>query len=262
MRCTVSAIQYNPVVGDIAGNLGRMADLVGRAVNQGAELVVLPEICDIGYDLDRIKDLAEGLPNRSSGRFCEIARDNKIILVAGMAERRRGSIYNTAVVFGPGGDIISVYDKTHLCPIPPIDEPGIFKPGSKISVIEVAGIRIGITICYDIRFPEVYRKIALDGAQIILHPTAFPRVRIEQLEICCRTRALENQLFIISADHCGFAGKIEMGGRSMIVGPEGDIRASANETEETIVLEIIDLADIDYFRKNRPIIFRRRPEIY
>lgn len=256
----LAAIQFSPKEGDVDNNLKRIERLVDKIA--GAQLIVLPEICDIGYDLNKIKLLAQPFPNQSTDKLSELSRLYDVIIVAGLAEKRDDGIYNTAVVFDRKGKMIAKYDKTHLCPIPPIYEPAVFKAGSKILVGNLPGVKLGLTICYDIRFPEVYRRLALDGAEIIVHPTAFPRMRIEQLEMCLRARAIENQLFLISANHCGFNGGIELGGRSMIVGPDGDIRAKASETKEEIITATIDLGDITRSRKERPVFTQRRPELY
>lgn len=262
MKMAVSSIQFSPSLGNIENNLDRISALVARAKKDGARLVVLPEVCDIGYHLDTISRLSEAFPNRSTRRLSSIAKDNDVIMVAGLAERRGDGLYNAAVVLSPEGKIVNKYYKTHLCPFPSLNEPEVFKAGSAIGVTEVEGIKLGITICYDIRFPEIYRKLALGGAQIIVHPAAFPRGRIDQLEVCLRARAIENQLFAVMANNCGTIGGAEFGGRSMIIGPAGDIKAKAPETEETVITAALDLSEMETLRKEKPVLSKRRPELY
>lgn len=262
MKITVSAIQFKPRAGDIGFNLKKIRDLAEKAVSEGAGLIVLPEICDIGYDLKLIKELAEGFPNQSTETILELAAKHGVSIVAGLAERRKEGIFNTAVIYNGEGREIAKYDKTHLCAIPPINEPALFCQGSSLVITEVEEVKIGITICFDIRFPEIYRKLALSGAEMIVHPTAFPKSRIEQMEICARARTIENQFFAVAANSCGTVGGIELGGRSMIAGPEGMILAKASDDKEEIITASIDLSLIEKTRKERPVLSRRRPELY
>lgn len=263
----IAAIQLRPRAGDVAENLQRIGMHVGMAARNGAQWILLPEVCDIGYDLSKIPDLAQTRPNASTEALSALAAERNVVIIAGLAERRGDKIFNTAVVFDATGKLCAQYDKVHLCPIPPINEPAVFTPGDSIHAFEVKGpdgtvVRIGLSICYDIRFPELYRKLADDGAQIIFHPTAFPASRIEQLEVCQRARAIENQLFVVSANCCGFVGEIALGGRSAIVGPDGDIRTQASKTDEGTITAAIDLNDITIAREQRPVFTQRRIGLY
>lgn len=262
VKLTLAVIQFHAEEGDREKNLQRLDLLMKTASAKGAKLILLPETCDLGYDLERIPHLAEPFPNRTTTTFSEIARRYGISIVAGLVERRGEKIFNTAVVMDPHGEIVAQYDKSHLCPIPPIDERAIFEAGNRLVVADILGTRIGITICYDIRFPEIYRKLALNGAQIIVHPTAFPRSRIDQFEVCLRTRAIENQIFIMAANQSGKGSAFEFGGHSMIVGPSGEILAKAGDTEEEVISATVDLDEIEKVRREKPVITQRRPELY
>lgn len=263
----IAAIQLRPRAGDVAENLQRIGMHVDMAARNGAQWILLPEVCDIGYDLGKIPELAQTIPSTSTEALSELAKARNVVIIAGLAEKRGDNIFNTAVVFDATGKMCARYDKVHLCPIPPINEPAIFTAGDAIRAFDVTGpdgavVRVGLSICYDIRFPELYRKLADDGAQIIFHPTAFPASRIEQLEVCQRARAIENQLFVVSANCCGFVGDIALGGRSMIVGPDGDVRTQASKTDEGTITAAIDLNDIAVAREQRPVFNQRRPEAY
>lgn len=263
----IAAIQLRPRAGDLAENLQRIRMHVDMAARNGAQWILLPEVCDIGYDLGRIPDLAQPFPNAGTEALSELAAKHHVVIIAGLAERRDDRIFNTAVAFDASGKVCAQYDKVHLCPIPPINEPAVFTAGDTIHAFDVAGpdgavVRIGLSICYDIRFPELYRKLADDGAQIIFHPTAFPASRIEQLEVCQRARAIENQFFVVSANGCGFVGDVTLGGRSMIVGPDGDVRTQASRTDEGAITAAIDLNDITVARDQRPVFTQRRPALY
>lgn len=262
MKITISSVQFCPLAGDTDENLGKIAGYVSRAKKEGARLVVLPEVSDIGYHLETIKRMAEPFPNRSTKRLSAIAKENGVVLVAGLAERRGEVIFNTAVVFDSDGKIVHRYDKTHLCPFPSLNEPAVFAAGSSIGTADVEGIRMGVSICYDCRFPELYRKLALQGAQIVAHPSAFPGSRIDQLEVCLRARAVEDQFFIASANFCGKIFDAKFGGRSMIIGPGGELLAKAGDTDEGVITAALDLGDMERLRNERPVLSRRRPELY
>lgn len=258
----VAAVQFCPKAGAVDENLARIERFVADAASKGAALVVLPEICDLGYDLDVVAKEAQSFPNRSADFLAGLARSHKVVLVAGLAELRSGDIFNCAVVFDPAGDIVAKYDKTHLCPFAPADETKVFRAGDSIFVTEVCGVRLGVTICYDIRFPEIYRKLALSGAQVVVQPAAFAKNRTDQLEVCLRARAVENQIFMMAANCCKLIGQLSFGGRSMIVGPSGEVLAAASDTEEGVVYASIDLGEIDRIRRDLPVLSLRRPELY
>lgn len=262
MKITVSAIQFAPILGDVEKNLATIESLVAKAAKAGSMLVVTPEICDTGYDLSNIDETARPIPNETTDFFGALAIRHKLVIVAGLAERKGNDLLNSAVIFGDDGRIVDTYHKSHLCPVPPFDEPKTFAYGNRLFVTRAAGARIAPLICYDCRFPEAYRKLAVAGAEVIVQPSAFPRSRIEQLEICLRARTIENQFFVVAANFHGKPGKVELGGRSMIIGPDGNILAKASETKDEAITFEVDLDDIEMSRRERPVFTERRPEIY
>lgn len=262
MDMVISAIQFRPKAGDVEYNLARMSEMIGEAASRGARLAVLPEVADIGYHVPDVRRLAEEFPGPSTKRLSGIAAKNEMTIVCGMAERRLDKFFNTAAVFGPDGRLVMQYDKTHLCPLPPFNEPAAFEYGAKIRVAEVAGVKLGVSICYDIRFPEVYRRLMLDGAEVVAHPTAFPTIRIDQIEAYMRVRALENQFFMVSANCWGDVGGVDIGGNSMIVAPTGEILARGAATGDSVLTASIDTDDVADIRETMPVVTQRRPEIY
>lgn len=263
MKIKVASIQFNPKPGCVDKNLSKMGRLMSRAVKKGAELIVLPEICDVGYDIRILKKCATTFPNQSTKFFSQFAKSNKVSICAGLMEKRGGKVFNSAVVFSKTGRIIAKYDKAHLFAFPPmVDERKYFDHGTSIVVCKIGNVRIGLAICYDIRFPELYRIMANKGAQIIVNPTAFARSRIETLRICARVRAIENQYFVITSNFCGWIGSYETGGSSQIIAPGGVVLREGSETKEGIVFAEIDLNEIKKVRKERPVFVRRREDLY
>lgn len=262
MKIIISAIQFEPKVGDLEGNLKKAGILAKQARGEGVKIAVLPEICDVGYDPKQIHKLATSFPNNATEGFANIACENSMILLVGMAEKRGDNFFNTSVLFDSNGKIVAQYDKSHLCPIAPFNEPAIFKPGSEFITKKVEGVTLGLSICYDIRFPEIYRKLMSMGAQVVLHPTAFPKIRTAQFEMYASVRAMENQFFFAAANGCGNPAGIELGGNSIIAGPTGEILARAPTNTEAAITAEIDLSDIEKIRREFPVISQRRPEIY
>lgn len=258
----IACVQFLPKPGDIDHNLKKISLLVAKAAKAGADIVLLPEICEFGYDIPSIKRSASSSPNKTSRRLSSLAKEHNINIVAGVAEKRGKHIFNSAFIFNRKGRLTGKYDKTHLCGLHPFNEPKVFTKGKKIMVTALDGLKIGISICFDIRFPELYRKMALLGAQLVLHPTAFPFIRIDQFEACIKARAIENQFFIAGANYCGTPGRLKMGGTSLILGLNGETLAKASISKEEIIYADIDVSQVKAIRKERPVFLARRTDLY
>jgi predicted amidohydrolase len=168
---------------------------------------------------------------------------------------------NALVAFGPQGDILATYRKIHLFAATDADETEVFSPGGEIVCFDFEGIRFGLSICYDLRFPELYRAQALGGCQVLLLASAWPRARTDIWQTLCAARALENQCYLLGANRVGTKGAFPFGGRSLFVTPGGEITL-ADEKREGLTLGSIDLADLTAIRRNIPALTHRRPEIY
>jgi 5-aminopentanamidase len=164
---TVALVQMDCVAGDTEANLIRIAARVAQAAERGAQLVLFPECATTGYFVaDRIATLAEPVPGPSSERLAQLARSIGVHLMVGMIEQAEGKYFDDAVLFTPEGDQ-HVYRKTHLFG----PERAIFTPGDKPVVVETVLGRLGLSVCYDLMFPEFIRSLVLNGAQIVLNAT-------------------------------------------------------------------------------------------
>ncbi len=266
MKVKIAAIQFQPDANDFDKNLRKIISMTEQSLSSGAKIVVLPEICEFGYDMEAMKRHYDGDGKRAPDAISQLAQKYKAIVAAGLAEKRDDGFYNTCTLFGCDGKVLATYDKSHLCVVPPYNEPIFFKYGQKIFAKEVAidgeKIKLGFSICFDIRFPELYRKLAAAGTELVIHPTAFPMMRIEQFEVCARARTIENQFFFASANFCGTSGGVQLGGNSLILAPEGKIAARASRDSEETLFATIDTTDIETSRKERPVYRCLRPEIY
>ncbi|MDQ6750898.1 MAG: carbon-nitrogen hydrolase family protein [Actinomycetota bacterium] len=265
-----AAVQLNATE-DAARNLHTADRLTRKAVAQGAELVVLPEKWSLlGHD-EAMAELAQPLDGEAVTWARQIARELGIDLIAGSiveraaAEEKR---FNTSVHIAPDGQLRAAYRKIHLFDVE-VDgrayrESDTVDPGREIVVSQLAGgARLGMSVCYDLRFPELYRILAVGGAEVFSVPSAFTLTTTrDHWEPLVRARAIENQAFVIAANQVGpHPGGYRSGGRSMIVDPWGIVLAQAPDVEAVILAEVdVDrLADI---RGRLPSLANRRPEAY
>ncbi len=251
-------------------NLGRAEALIRQAAGEGAQLVVLPEMFSCPYDVARFGAFAEAVPEGPTCVFLAgIARELGIHLVGGSIPEHAGDqVFNTATLWDPAGALLLQHRKVHLFDI---DIPGgitfmesdTLSPGQAIEVAETELGVLGLAICYDIRFPECIRRMALKGADLVIIPGAFNTTTGPvHWEIHTRTRAIENTIYLAA---CSPAPHPEVGypawGHSMVVDPFGEILVVADREERLIFAEF-DRARLDEVRRAIPVLSQRRPELY
>ncbi len=268
---TVAAIQMT-AGDDKESNLAKAKTLIDAAIKKGARFVVLPEYFNFCGDPKLHRQEAEPIPGPTIEMLATKARENRVYILGGsIAEsiNGEGKFCNTSVLLGPSGDIIAKYRKIHLFDVE-IDhrvimkESDVVEPGDKIVLVETEYGFIGLSICYDLRFPELYRALAVGGARIIFVPASFMLATgKDHWTPLLRARAIENQVFVVAADQIGPLPGTRMlrYGRSMIVDPWGTVLVQAPDTETVITAEL----DFDYLsrvRKQVPSLAHRRPEVY
>jgi predicted amidohydrolase len=260
-----AAIQINSTP-DKARNMEKADRLVREAAADGADLVVLPEKFNVLGEHDDYVAGAEPLDGPTVSWACQTARELGIDLVAGsIVERREGreKLANTSVHVGPDGEISAVYRKIHMFDVVvggiEYRESASEEPGDEIVLSETGdGAPLGLTVCYDLRFPELFRILAIKGARVITLPAAFTKVTGQaHWEILIRARAIENQAFFVAADQIGtHPPDKESYGGSMIVDPWGEILARAPDRECFISAEL-DFARQDEVRDKLPSLANR-----
>jgi predicted amidohydrolase len=263
----VAVAQMEPRLGENERNLDVALGRLEEAVADGAELLVLPECALPGYmfgSLEEAMPFAEEVPGPSTEAFEAACRRLGAHVVCGLLERDGDLLRNTAVLVGPDG-LVGSYRKTHL-PFLGVDR--FTTPGDELPVFETALGRIGVEICYDLRFPEVTRTLALRGADIVAHPTNFPMAARLQTELITVARAAENRIYLLTANRVGKERWGEFCGWSQIVDPFGKRLAEAGETEEALLVAEIDVEkarDKDYVIAGEYELYLfgdRRPELY
>ena len=212
----------------------------------GQDVVVMPEIWTTGYSLGHIEQDAETMEGPVIAAIKTIARENKCNIVAGsMPMKIEGKIYNTSVVIDRNGAILDYYSKFHLFGL--FHEERFFAPGKHLATYQLDGIECSNTICYDLRFPEMFRHLALAGAKMIFIPAEWPTPRGDVWKLLVQARAIENHIFICAVNCTGFFKGEPFYGNSMIVSPTGKIIVEGDE-KEAILYGDIDLEDIKRVR--------------
>jgi predicted amidohydrolase len=221
-------------------------------------LAVLPEMWSCSFAYPVLRDMAQETPEILK-RMRKIAGDRRMVIAGSLPEASGESIFNTAYLIDATGEIAGKYRKVHL--FSPSNEQRYFTSGTSVEVFSTSIGKIGMMICYDLRFPELARKLALDGAEIICVSALWPDVRIENWSLLLRARANENQLFVIGCNGCGAEGKITWGGSSAIVSPLARVLALAGSGEQSIS-GAIEEREMTKFRKTIPCFDGRVPEAY
>lgn len=263
----ISLAQMNVCPGEPAQNLAAVRSWVAEAAAQGSELIVLPELWDTGYALDRAQELGA---SASEGRFAEIAelaRAHRIHVIGSMLElgQPRGTsrpAYNTAMWLAPDGTALGSYRKIHLFRHQPLLEDQHLLPGGVPSCIQSPWGPTGMAICYDLRFPELFRVYAATcGAVMTIVPAQWPLVRIDHWRTLLRARAIENQMIVVGCNRVGESEGQVYGGGSAIYDAWGNAIGEAGPDEELLTLNV-DIAQVAEVRSRLPVLEDRRPDLY
>ncbi len=249
MKLTVSAFQLCPQK-DIAKTLDKVVEAASEAAKNGAGLILLPELFPFGIlkNREEANEAASKTPKILS-HLKEWAGRLKIAICGGLPfEYAGGSILNSMFLIPPEGPFLR-YDKLHL--FPPFNEPIVFKPGKapKTFCLNTSSGQVlaGPMICYDIRFPELARRLSQEGASLLMVSSLWPLSRKENLITLLRARAMENQCFLVAANVCGRCGNIEFAGASLVAAPDGSLLSQAGDGEELILARL----DIDKIQSLR-----------
>lgn len=255
---------------DKAENLERAETLVAQAASWGADLVVLPELWTYLGPRKRHHEVAEPIPGETSELLGRLASRYRFWLAGGSyleAVEGRDRFYNTSVVVSPDGELVARYRKLHLFDVEVdgkvYEESATMAPGEEVVVASVAGVPVGLSICYDLRFPELYRRLAAWGARVVTVPAAFTMdTGKDHWEVLLRARAVENQVYVLAAAQCGsHPPGLACYGNSMIVDAWGTVVARAGYREGVVVADI-DLGQAERIRATLPALGHRRGDLF
>ncbi|MGI6737612.1 MAG: carbon-nitrogen hydrolase family protein [Anaerovoracaceae bacterium] len=250
-------------------NRQRAERSVTGAADAGARIVALPEMWNCPYDNAFFRPYGEPADGETVQFMSELAKRHRIYLVGGsIPELADGNVYNTSFIFNPQGEVIGRHRKAHMFDIDVENgirfmESETLTPGDEVTVVDTEFCRIGVAICFDVRFPELTRRMALDGARLVILPAAFNMTTgPAHWELSMRARALDNQLYFAA---CGPARNENASyvawGHSMVCDPWGRV-ISETEEKEDIVFAEIDTEFVDSVRRQLPLLQNRRPELY
>jgi predicted amidohydrolase len=255
---------------DLDGNVATAERLLHDAAAGGADLAALPEVFAFYGEAWRARELAQPIPGPLVDRLAGVARDHGMWVLGGsFAERDAdGHVFNTSTLFDREGELLATYRKIHLFDValegqPPIRESALFTPGEHLVSHDTEFGRIGLSICYDLRFPELYRGLAGLGAQLLTVPAAFTAVTGEaHWEVLLRARAIEDQAVAIAPAQWGPWGPPEAGrrtyGNSMVVDPWGRVLVRADGEGDGVWFADVDLEEIARVRRSLPALAHRR----
>jgi predicted amidohydrolase len=237
---------------------------VAEAAQRGSDLVLLPELWSTAYALDRAAELSSPLAANPAdggwfGRVGALAHAHKIWLGGSLLEARNGGHYNCFALYDPDGCLRAAYRKTHLFRL--MDEEKYLGAGEETVLLDAPWGQTGLAICYDLRFPELFRRYALAGARLILLPAEWPHPRREHWRTLLRARAIENQCFVAACNRVGTTGSNTFIGASALIDPWGETLIEGGEAE-MVLTGTLDLAQVDAVRRRIPIFADRRPELY
>ncbi|MBQ7596515.1 MAG: carbon-nitrogen family hydrolase [Clostridia bacterium] len=257
----ISCLQMNMILNSPDENFTNAKKLIEKAAVQGTDTVILPETWNTGFfpkdNLELYCDI-DGL--RVKDEIGSLAKEYNINIIAGSVSNvKNGTVYNTSYVFSRNGECVAEYDKTHL--FTPMHEDHYYKKGDHLCRFELDGYICGVLICYDIRFPELTRKLCVQGLDLLFLVSQWPKIRINHLLTLTKARAIENQIFVANCNSCGTAGDTVYGGNSSVHDPWGQTLVLAGEHEEIITAEC-DLSVLNEIRKTINVFADRRVELY
>ncbi len=267
---TIATVQMKPRLGEPEENLVKMSEMISKiASQQKVDLIVFPELITSGNELGvRFTEMAQRVPGPTVNLIAQRANEYGIFIAFGMASKEKveSVLYNSAVLVGPDGELIDVYNKIHLRG----EERMAFREGYKVAVAETEIGNIGLMIGYDLAYPEVARSLVLEGAEILCVLANWEAANIDEWKTYSRARAYENSAYVVATNRVGEDVTLNFGGESMVIGPRGQIVASlADETDpetgaplEGFAVARVDLDEVRKYREEYQFIQTRQPAVY
>lgn len=258
----ICAIQMDVVKGDREANRATVRRMVAEAMQAACppDVIVLPELWSTGYDLERAEELASPMGSDDAAFLGELAVQYHVSFVGGsVLAEKGGRVYNRAQVVDSEGKYVAGYDKIHLFRL--MDEDKYLAQGEAPLSFTLGGMRCASVICYDIRFCELVRKLAVEGAEALFVSAEWPLPRREHWVTLLRARAIENQMYVVACNRCGVTGQEVFAGNSMIIAPDGTVLAHA-DTEEDIICADFDPELVRQTRARIQVFNDRVPQLY
>jgi omega-amidase len=259
MKFKIALAQIELELGQPERNYDTAREAVVIAAQEGADMVLLPELWASGYDLENAQIYASPLKKGWFARMQEMAAEHNIALGGSLIEERGKEYFNTFLLVDGFGKQLGYYQKAHLFDL--IEEKKYFNAGKHLAVIESPWGKLGLALCYDLRFPEIFRAYALKGVETILLVAEWPRRRILHWDALLLARAIENQCFIAAVNKVGTSKGEQLGGNSAVINPMGEILTRGNAVPGVFMAEI-DPEESARARNWMPVLKDRNPDLY
>ncbi len=257
----VALLQMDIALGDVAANRRKAGAMLAEGLARGARLFVLPELWTTGYKLAEIATLAEPEGGPTLAMLTAFAREHGVEVISGsIAEARDGKVYNTCYAIDADGEVVAKYSKIHLIGL--MAEDRYLAPGDSKALFELSFGPAGMIICYDLRFTELPRALALAGCRTLFVPAEWPASRGAHWRALNVARAIENQLFVIAVNRVGRDEHNIFFGHSLAVDPWGEVLAEGSADGEEVVVADVDFAAGEEIRRRMPVFADRRPQCY
>lgn len=256
----VGVIQAETIFASPQKNRLSLEPQIDQLCKQGIDCLLLPETWNVGFFPNNVREIVSQDGEASISWLKGIAEKYQINVVGGSIAYLDGEqLVNRAHIFNRSGELVATYDKIHL--FSPGREATQFEAGEKVALFELDGVRCGIEICYDLRFPELSRRLALEGAEVIFIPAQWPHPRSMHWQALARARAIENQLFVVTCNGCGHANQLVSCGYSAAYAPFGEILEQAGETAASFIATL-NLKSVAEAREKIPVFKDRLPHLY
>jgi predicted amidohydrolase len=257
-------IQMDCIIKNKERNLSKALGFLDELKSK-ADIVCFPELFTTGYNLDLIGDdfyeLAEPIPGPTTELMGQKAKEYGLAIlgtIVGRDNAKEGVLYDTTFLLDAKGQLVGKYRKSHLYPA----EHRYFRAGDRLPVFDLGGLTVGVTICFEHAFPQIFTILALQGAEVVFTPSAVPVNYEYLLNLRTRARAQDNQFFTVAVNRVGREGDVTYCGLSKVVNPRGEVIAEASHTEEELLVAELDLSLILKERKQEPVLRSQRPELY
>lgn len=245
----VAVVQMSSFQGDFLKNREVIHKYAAEASRQKAEILITPELSNVGYNLSLLNKLRYNSGDEIS-YYSDLARKYNIALAVGMLEKEEDVLFNSLIVIDREGNILSKYRKLNLFPVS--GENTVFRKGNHSSTFSSGNFKMGLSICYDIRFPELFRTYLENGCNVIIVASAFPFPRLEHWQVLLKAHAIMNQSYILASNRTGMDNDLRFLGHSCIVDPWGNIVSAFDEEESGVLVETLDLSVVTKVRNSIP----------
>lgn len=256
----MSLVQFDIKAGDPETNREKVKDMIEKAAVSKPDIIILPEMWNTGYSFEMLEEICDRKGCPSIELIQHLAGRHSVNIVAGsIADLRQENVYNTCYLVDRKGNRLGEYSKVHLFRL--MGEDKFLTPGDTPGLFELEGIKFGVIICYDLRFPELVRGLALKGAKIVFVTAQWPHPRQEHWVTLLKARAIENQLYVVAVNRVGKSRDNHFFGSSMVIDPWGNVLVQAGD-KEAVINARIDLQLVEEVRKKIPVFSDRNVQAY